>query len=198
MALKKDQLDAFFLKIDKGLSVPASIFLTGGVASWLMGGTRPTEDIDFALKSTALEETDAHIQKVSNECRIKVEYSEDISRWGMVGYPNFWEKAQLYKKFGQLSVYVLEPTIWSVGKLERSLETDISDIVVVFKSQKVRAHQAIRTWTIAIQKSPLSTEKGFFIKKVNYFLKTSGKKVWGKGFNAEEAFSAFQKAIQKR
>src|SRR3990167_9824868 len=115
--MRKKDIDRFFLKVSSRIKIPFQIYLTGGVASWFLGGNRPTHDIDFALKTKKeWEQIEQIIREVSRELSIAVEFSEDISRWGMIGISDFEKGAKLYKRFGSIDVYILDPLIWSVGK----------------------------------------------------------------------------------
>lgn len=195
--MQKKDIDIFFKELSHKVDSPLKIYLTGGIASWLMGGNRPTRDMDFAVKEArSWEKVDTALNETSQKTGVTIEYSEDISRWGMVGYSAFETKAALYKKFGKVTVYILEPTIWAVGKIHRSLPDDLADIEVVFRKQKTSLHRTIATWSQAFLESPASTEKGLFIKRVEFFLKTSGKKIWGKSFDASKAFTSFKRKAQ--
>ncbi len=196
--MKKSDVNHFFTLLAQKTKNPLKIYLTGGVAAWLMGGNRPTEDIDFALQNfhDSWEKIEQLVREVSQQTGIFVEFSEDISRWGMIGYSRFIEKAFLYQKFGTIHVYYLEPTIWSVGKISRYTADDTTDMEIVFKKQKVKPEKLLKTWATALRESPPSSEKGLFIKKVADFLKHSGLKIWGNHFNWEKYFLMFKKQIQ--
>lgn len=191
--MKKKEVDLFFKALATQISEPLQFYITGGVASWLMGGHRPTQDIDFAVRGSknwnALSE---QIYKTSQTHKIVVEFAEDISRWGMIGLADFTLRAKLYKKFGSLQVYLLEPSIWSIGKISRYLADDISDLEIVFKKQKVKPETVIKTWIEALKESPKSSEQILFVKKVEDFLKNSGPKIWGKKFGVERYSQQFR------
>lgn len=197
--MKKQDIDLFFQDLAGRIQEPVALYITGGVASWLMGGQRPTQDIDFAVRGGKNWETlSEQIYQTSQAHKIPVEFAEDISRWGMIGLANFTHKAKLYKKFASLSVYLLEPSIWSIGKISRYLTDDINDIEIVFKKQKLKPESVIKTWAKALQESPKSSEQILFIKKVQDFLKNSGPKVWGKQFDAEKCAKQFIRLCENR
>lgn len=196
--MKKSDLDLFFQALATEIQEALNFYITGGIASWLMGGHRPTQDIDFAVQGGKnWEALSEKIYKISRGHKIPVEFAEDISRWGMIGLSDFTQKAKLYKKFGSLKVYLLEPSIWSIGKISRYLADDISDIEIVFKKQKLKAESTIKTWAKALRESPKSSEQILFIKKVQDFLKHSGPKIWGKKFDAEKYNKLFLKLCKK-
>lgn len=196
--MKKTDIDRFFKLLSQKTKEPLKIYLTGGVAAWLMGGNRPTEDIDFSLQNfhSPWEKVEQLIREVSQQTGIFVEFSEDISRWGMIGYPKFIKEASLYNKFGTIYVYYLEPTIWSVGKISRYTADDISDMEIVFRKKKIKPEKLLKTWAIALHESPPSSEKRLFIKKIADFLKNSGPKIWGANFNIEKSIQTFNKLIK--
>jgi len=195
--MKKSDLDKFFLEVEKRLQQPVEIYLTGGVLAWFYGGVRPTLDIDFALKTGGKwEEASRVLREVGQRLGIPLEYSEDISRWGMIGYSNFTEGARLYKKFGALSVYTLDPLVWSVGKLSRYTADDLSDLLAVFKKQKPDPDKVVRVWAQALLESPRSTEHHLFVKKVEDFLSFHGKEIWGKSFDFSKRIEDFRARLR--
>lgn len=195
--MRKSDLTKFFQTAAKQINTPVKIYLTGGVAAWYWGGTRPTLDIDFALKAGKNWDEVANVfRKVSDQLGIATEFSEDISRWGMIGYPNFERGAKFYRRWGTIEVYFLNPLAWSVGKLARYTSDDVADLEAVFIKQKLDPKKAIKIWAQAHRESPLSTEQGLFQKKVADFLKHSGRKIWGKDFDNKFLEELFRKKCQ--
>ncbi|MBF0491937.1 MAG: hypothetical protein HQM15_04075 [Deltaproteobacteria bacterium] len=194
--MNKKKLEQFFKNISKRLKYPAEFYLTGGVAAWFLGNSRPTEDLDFALKcKTNWEEISKELQLVSKNDQIPIEFSEDISRWGMVGYSDFTKGAKLIRQYPKLKIYLLDPVIWSVGKMNRFTENDVRDILKVFRKQKVSFHKVIKIWSEALKNSPKSSEQILFIKKVEAFFKKEGHKIWAKNFDEKKAFMDFRKKV---
>ncbi len=191
--MKKTDLDKFFSEVAKELQQPTQIFLTGGVLAWFYGGVRPTIDIDFALKTEGKwEESSLILRKVGQRLGIPLEYSEDISRWGMIGLSGFTEGARPYKTFGKLSVFLLDPVIWSIGKLSRYTADDLSDLVAVFKNQKPDPARTVQIWAQALLESPRSSEHHLFVKKIEDFLSFHGKEIWGKDFDSRRLLDDFR------
>lgn len=196
--MKKRDLDKFFKAVAEKIQISVKVYLTGGVAAWFYGGTRPTLDVDFALKvGQDWDEVATIFREISRQQGIAVEFSEDISRWGMIGYPQFEKGAQFYQRWGNLQVYFLDPVIWSVGKIARYTNDDISDVEAVFKKQKVDPGLAMKIWAEAHRKSPRSTEQGLFAKKVEDFLRNSGPRVWGRGFEVSKYRDRFSRSIRR-
>ncbi|HCU24743.1 MAG TPA: hypothetical protein DF383_06980 [Deltaproteobacteria bacterium] len=197
--MKRSQLDKYFREVGAKAPAPLRIYLTGGVLAWFYGKVRPTQDLDFALKTHASwDEVSTLLKTAALQEGIAVEFSEDISRWGMVGYSHYEKGARLYKSFGKLKVFLLDPVAWSVGKLSRYTSDDLADLVSVFRKQKPPLSAALRIWTQALLESPPSSEQGLFIKKVGDFLSRHGKDIWGRKFSAEKTLQNFHLLLRRK
>lgn len=185
--MRRGDVDRFFQEVSKSVDISVSVYITGGVASWFMGGNRPTEDIDFGLKTFKQKwnEVESIFQEASRRLGLPIQFSENISRWSMIEIPDYERKALPYKKFGKISVSFLDPVSWSIGKVSRYYQSDVDDLRVVFKKQKPKIEEVIRVWSEALQKSPKSSDQFLFLKTSADFLKTYGKEIWGKSFEAE-------------
>ena len=199
--MKKNTIDLFFTELDRRLQRPAEVILTGAAAGALMGHVRPSLDIDFEIRlegrrvrnrDSSLLET--AIQETSKKTGLAVNYSKDISRWSMIEYLDYREKARLYKVIGKISVKVMSPEHWTLGKMGRFLEIDIRDLLKVIKKKKLRSRRLVALWANALRSSILSIEKGRFRDHVFYFLTTHGKKLWGRDFDPERAIRHFKRA----
>jgi hypothetical protein len=108
----------------------------------LLGSSRPTGDIDFGVavvtKRSAYEqiwtEVEAAIAAASQAAGVTVQYSTDIDRWSSITMPNYQRHTRLYRQFGTVGVYLLEPIYWAIPKLARYLDTDASDIQTVLRA----------------------------------------------------------------
>ena len=194
--MQQRQLENFFRDLGSLLVLPLKIYITGGVLAWHFGGQRPTEDIDFAIKSLQDEtELSQLLFDLAKKHRIALEFSSDISRWGMVGYKKIEKNAIFYKRYGRLRVYYLNPVVWSVGKMGRYLKQDIEDLLLVFKKVRPSWKKLIRVWSDALRESPASSEKALFVKRAEYFLLRYGKEVWGEKFDIAQARHYFEKTL---
>lgn len=192
--MRKGDIDRFFLEVSKKNHVSISVYITGGIASWLMGGNRPTQDIDFGLKTpkNKWNEVESVFQETSQQLGLPIQFSENISRWSFIEIPDYEKKAIFYKKFGKVSVFLLDPISWSIGKVSRYYQSDVDDLRVVFKKQKPKIEEVIKGWSKALRKSPKSSDQFLFLKTAEDFLKTYGKEIWGKSFDVEKHLKKLQ------
>jgi hypothetical protein len=198
--MRKNIVDLFFGELDRRLSTPASVILTGAAAGMLYGNVRPSADIDFeirfenkkrtVLQDEALEEL---IRAVSSKLGIAANYSDDIGHWSMIDYLDYRKKSRPYKQIGQLSVHLLAPEYWTIGKMARFMEIDVDDVVKVVQKKRLRAKPLISLWARALRASPLSLAKGQFRRNIESFLSRNGTKLWGKSFDSEKAIAEFTK-----
>lgn len=178
-------IDDFFKQASKEIPTPTTIVLVGGAAALLMGGVRPTEDIDFAVTSKSPADLVAQgIAACEKSSGIRTEYAEDIERWSMITLLDYKKHTRPYKTFGKLKVAILEPEYWSIGKVGRYYDSDVSDMVVVFKKQKTDPKKVSRVWGRSLRESPLSDDFFHFRKHACHFAQTYGKKIWGSKFDA--------------
>lgn len=185
--MRKGDIDRFFLEVSKKNGVSVSVYITGGIASWLMGGDRPTQDIDFGLKTpkNKWSEVEALFQETSQRLGLPIQFSENISRWSLIEIPHYEKKSIFYKKFGKVSVFLLDPISWSIGKVSRYYQSDVDDLRVVFKKKKPKIEEVIQGWSKALRTSPKSSDQFLFLKTAEDFLKNYGKEIWGKSFDTE-------------
>src|SRR5206468_1685546 len=98
-----------------------------------------------------------------------------------------------YRKFGPLEVSLLDPAYWSIGKMTRYLDSDIRDMRQVFKKRRISPARLARIWGKALKKSPRSAALGQFRKQAEHFIKTYGRKIWGKRFKNDNMLRGFYK-----
>ena len=193
------EIDRFFKGVAKDFGEEVDIILTGAAAGSLMGNLRPSMDIDFAVKikkkrRESWKDFSRAVEKNKNLTGVSADYSEDIDRWGSITLLDYPKHARPYKKMGSLTLRVLEPAYWSIGKMTRYIEPDIEDMKAVFKKQGVKAPALARLWGKALRASPLSETLSLFRKQVEHFLEKVGPKIWSKGFDASKAIREFHKS----
>lgn len=187
-AMQKRQIDFFFRELDKALAVKAEVILLGASAGSLMGHIRPSFDIDFEIRPTRKVRNKEAFQKkileISRKAGIAVNFSEDVGHWSMVDYLDYRKTALPYKRFGKLNVKLIAPAYWTIGKMARYLALDARDIAAIIRKQKLKPRPLVRLWKRALDASDLSLELGQFKKHAVHFLKTYGRRLWGKAFQA--------------
>jgi hypothetical protein len=197
--MDKRQIDRFFRIVDAEFRDRARAILTGAAAGNILGGTRPSMDVDFEIELMSLNEEswrklESAIQKAVRETGIQANYTEDIDRWGMITLLDYRKNATLYKKYGKLALYVLDPAYWSIGKMTRFLNPDIQDMIQVFRKKKVSPSKLARVWGKALKESPRSTDLARFRRHVEGFFESYGRKIWGSGFDPAEVIRQFNRA----
>ena len=194
--MKKRQIDLFFRELDKALNTKANIILLGASAGSLMGHIRPSLDIDFeirpARKIKNKKEFHDKILKVSQKIGIAVNFSEDVGHWSMINYLDYRKTATLYKNFGKLTVRLIAPEYWTIGKMARYYSLDEKDICAIIRKKRLKPKPLVGLWRRALISSDLSLELGQFRKHAAHFLKRHGKRLWGKAFN----LAAYIKSLQ--
>ena len=201
--MRKDLIDLFFLELSKKTKKPTEVILTGAVAGTLFGHSRPSLDLDFAIRSKGrtnaayAQYLDELVREISSKLGVDTNYSEDISHWSMIDFLEYRKKAIPYKKIGNLNIKLMAPDYWTIGKMTRFYEIDIQDMIQVIKKRKLEANDLIMLWVRALKASPLSLTKRQFIDHVKTFIKTYGKRAWGKSFRTEHLLQKFGRLLSK-
>lgn len=175
------------------------LVLTGGGEALLLGGTRPTRDLDFGLvarirKPEAWRDLEQAVEQAAAQAGIVVQYSQDIDRWSSISIPRQRRRSQLWRRIGRLSVRLLDPTCWAVYKLARYLDSDVEDLVAVLRRERVSNSQLARLCGECLRTSPRSPNLHLFRRQVEHFFRTHGAAIWGKGFDGESAIAVFHRS----
>jgi Nucleotidyltransferase of unknown function (DUF6036) len=106
---------------------PVQLSLLGGCALILLGSPRTTADIDYVgddIRQTGFQQT---IVQVASELQLKVE-PVPIDRF--VPLPPDSEARRVFiARYGMIDVYVVDPYVIALSKLDRGFDTDFDDIV---------------------------------------------------------------------
>lgn len=193
------QIEQFFKIIDSEFHQDAKVILTGAAAATVWGSTRPSMDIDFAVEindpsEANWQQLESAIRKAIDKTGIQANYAEDIDRWGMVTLLDYKSNTKLYKKFGKLSLMVLDPAYWSIGKMTRFIDPDIQDMIQVFLKKKISPAMLAEVWGKALRESPHSTTLTRFRRQVEIFFESYGIKIWGGNFNSSKAIRQFHES----
>lgn len=194
--MDRKQINRFFRVVAQHLDRPAKVILTGAAAGSLLGYIRPSLDIDFAIEFTEKSErvwrrAEWAIAQAQRVTGIRVNYAQDIDRWGSISLLDYRRHVRPYRRFGKLQVTLLDPAYWTIGKMTRFLDLDVQDIVEVISKQKVSSVKVVRLWAKALRASPRSTASSQFRQHVEHFLRRYGESAWGKPFDPESAVELF-------
>lgn len=163
----------------------------------MLGGTRPTGDVDFGLATSgSLPAVERAIGEAARACGLAVQYSTDIDRWSSVAIPPARMRTRPHRRIGRLSVHLLDPKCWAVYKLARYLDTDVDDLLVVLRRERPSAAALARLCGESLRTSPRSTHLFSFRRHVEHFFETHGPAVWGHGFDPSRAIAGFHRAAR--
>lgn len=190
-------IDQFFRTLSGEFKESAAILVTGASAASLWGPLPNSQELDFEIRlsgnhSSAWERFRSAINRTTQQTGIQANYAETIDRWSGLALLNRRRPA-LHRKFSTLSVRLLEPVYWSIGKLGRYFEADVADVVDVFTRTRVSAPAALRVWGIALKESQSSGALPQFQGQVETFLRAHGRAIWGKTFDPDAAIARFQR-----
>ena len=191
--MNKSQIDRYFKVLAKLYPKECRIILTGAVAGVLYGRIRPTMDIDFSVRTGQWDDFSKVVEEARLRTGIVAQYAEDIDRWSAITLMDYEKHTYLYRRFGSIEIRLMEPPYWAIGKLSRYLDTDIQDLVKVFKKTNTHWRDVSSVAGEALRKSPKSTACSQFRRQVEDFLKNQGRKVWKQRFTFEEAIILFHK-----
>ncbi len=200
-ALTRADLSRFTAALARRLPCPVKLTLTGGSEALLLGGNRPTGDIDFELTVSGRSERfwadiETAVAAAATEVAVVVQYSTDIDRWSPVAIPTRRRAGRLHRRLGRLSVHLLDPICWAVYKLARYLDSDVDDLRAVLRRQRVSSAALARLCGTCLRTSPRSTQLFLFRKQVEHFFREHGRAVWGRGFEDDRAIAVFRRAAK--
>lgn len=188
--MKQNNCDLFFTELAKQGPSSVKVLLLGGSAAQIYGGVRPTLDVDFEAllmdKTQAWEDFEAAVHRAEQITGIGAQFSENVERWSQISYLDYHKHLRKYKNFQKIAVYLLDPYYWSIGKITRYLDSDIQDMVQVFKKEKVEQVKLAKLWHKALTESPRSTELFIMKKNVIHFFDSFAASVWGRTLDREK------------
>ena len=196
------EINRFFKILSHKLDGKTKAILTGAAAGAVWGNIRLSRDLDFSIETAiqtaardaaAWDKLEKALEETVKLTGFKIDYAEDIDRWGLITLMDYKERSLPYRRFGLLEVRLMDQAYWSIGKMTRYLHSDHDDMAKVFKNQKVSWNRLARVWGLALKKSPHSGALAMFRRQAEDFLKSYGRWVWGKKFSPEKAIRAFHK-----
>lgn len=185
--MRKKQIDFFFTMLDQELGQKGEVILLGASAGSLMGHIRPSLDIDFEIRLRGARKNKKRLEqsiiKTARAAGVAVNFSEDVSCWSRISYLDYRKTARPYREFGKLTVKLIAPEYWTIGKMARYYKLDATDMAAIIRKKKLRPGPLTRLWQHALDSSDLSLELGQFRDHAAHFLKHYGKRLWGKDFD---------------
>jgi len=197
------QIDRFFQLLAREFARPATIIMTGAAAGSILGHIRPSRDIDFALilprrSAQAWAAAERAIAQTERLTGIAVNYAEDIDRWSQITFLNYQRHSWFYRRFGTLQVRVMDPLHWSIGKVSRHLLLDERDLVAVLRQHRPPAARLVRLWATALRRSPRSPILTETRRRMEWFVRTHGRTIWGPRFDPDQALRLFNRSLLPR
>jgi hypothetical protein len=193
--MDRETLDHFFQEISRTVKGPTRVYLTGGTVSYPWGGNRPPEGATFGLHCTGPAAWD-----LQNDIEAAGETSGmPVALKGMPGLfekaylPDYKKGATLYKRFGRLSVYLLDWKVWSIGKLGRGELADLRDLKVVLQKVRPSPIEALKVWAQALKGGIMPAHSTAFVRAVENFFRQFGREIWGGHLEPERILEGFRK-----
>ena len=197
-------IDRFFKELAREWPHPTEVILIGGAAAVIGGSRRPTFDVDFEVdfggrrSSEDAEVFALALRKAEDASGVQGQFTEDIGAWSPIALPPWRGSARPWKRYGPISVKLLDTAIYVVSKLRRGDADDFSDLVLVARQGGAKWRRIAFLCGRAVRLSPSSTALRGFIRRVEYFYNIRGREVWGAGFRPEPAIALFRIVSAKK
>ena len=177
--------DSRFETFLKALSLrwphPATLIVTGAWAAATWGRVRHTRDVDFEVTGVPerlMADFDEAVRAAESDSGLMAQYSQRIDRWSALSLLAYRRNAKPIKRYGRIQVRVLDPLHWSIGKVGRYFNKDVTDLVEVFKRVQPDPLVVARTWSRALRASPASSQLWNIKRQMLDFFRTHGPAVW--------------------
>ena len=196
-------IDRFFKTLAREWPHPAEILLIGGAAAVIGGSRRPTYDVDFEVKfggHRSPEDAEVFasaLHKAEDASGVQGQFTEDIGAGSPIALPPWRSSSRPWKRYGPISVKLLDPAFYVVSKLRRGDVDDFADLVLVARNSGVRWRRVALLCGRAVRLSPSSTALRGFIRRVEYFFTVRAREVWGPGFRPAPAIALFRLSSAK-
>ena len=138
-AVNRSQIEAFLTAVGERCEPISVLFLLGGGALELLGGVRPTLDLDYVGDDLNPNNLQQLMAQIANEMHIELE-AVPIAEF--VPLPTDANKrAILVGQFGNLTVNIFDPYTIALSKLDRGFDTDMEDIIFLIQLQLITVDQ---------------------------------------------------------
>jgi hypothetical protein len=137
--IDRSQIEAFLMAIGQRCEPESVLFLIGGGALELLGGARPTVDIDYVGDDLQPNKLQQMMAEIADEMHLEI---EGVPIGEFVPIPKDAEKrAILVGQFGNLAVHIFDPYTIALSKLDRGFETDLEDILFLIQNNLITLDQ---------------------------------------------------------
>lgn len=196
--MRPRDVERFFGSLARRWPHRTECILVGGAAAALDGSVRPTRDVDFEVRfggARSAEDPDAFASAVHEAERasgVEGQFTEDLSRWSQIGMPAYRGRTREWRKFGPITVRLLDPADYCVSKLRRGASRDFDDLILVARQHRVSWVALASRCAAARRLSPRSTQLEGFVKRVELIFRERGRELWGPRFDPGRAIALFR------
>lgn len=124
--IEPNVLVEFFQRVGSEAIGPATLFVFGGAAVQLLGGSRSTLDVDYMLRTDDHQGLTEILHRVANEQDLDIE--ESIPAEFIQGPVHSEQRHRFLGQYGALQVFILDPYHMAIMKIDRGLRTDLEDV----------------------------------------------------------------------
>lgn len=147
--ISAEHIHQFLAELAARYTRPATLLLLGGGALCLLGSERPTADIDYVGDDLRKNELQKVIAQLADEQGLIID-PVPISQF--VPVPVDADKRRIFiGRFGQIVVYILDPYVIALSKLDRGFDSDIDDIRFLLRKNLISFEQLEAVVQIALQ-----------------------------------------------
>ncbi len=133
------RIEKFLIAVGDRCEAESTLFLLGGGALGLLGGERPTGDLDYVGDDLRLTSLQKLMAQIADEMQIDLE-AVPIAKF--VPLPIGAERRMiLIGQFGNLTAYVFDPYTIALSKLDRGFDIDLDDICFLIHHQLITIEQ---------------------------------------------------------
>lgn len=137
--ISNSQIEKFLIAVGEHCEAESTLFLLGGGALRLLGGERPTGDLDYVGDDLHLNSMQQLMAQIADEMHIDLEAVPIAEFVPLPG--NADDRAIMLGRFGNLTVYVFDPYTIALSKLDRGFKTDLEDIHFLIQRNLVTIDQ---------------------------------------------------------
>jgi len=135
-------LQAFFQRVGEQFPTPATLYLLGGSALYLLGSPRETLDVDYSIEN-APPEAEQVLERLAAELELDLEMVPLAEFIPLPPEPE--TRRRFVGKYGQVDVYIYDLYSIALSKIARGFESDLEDVEFLL-SQKLILWDTLETF----------------------------------------------------